>query len=116
LVEIHAAHATPAAHRDLWTKAILRIVGSIAGPEARDLRVVHELVRLCAMWGTVLQYRDPGGLAARPVPVSWSVWSSAFNCTACIGRPSRRLSSSLIAASLRSGDGAPRTSLSSSTR
>ena len=41
--EITAAQATPAAHRDLWIKAILRIAGPITGPEARDLRVVHEL-------------------------------------------------------------------------
>jgi hypothetical protein len=61
--EITAAHVTPAAHRDLWIKAILRIVGPITGPEARDLRVVHELVRLSTMWGTVLQHRDPGGFA-----------------------------------------------------
>jgi hypothetical protein len=60
-VEINAAHATPAAHRDLWIKAILRMVGPITGPEARDLRVVHELVRLNTTWGTVLQHRDPGG-------------------------------------------------------
>jgi hypothetical protein len=59
--EITAAHATPAAHRDLWIKAILRTVGPITGPEARDLRVVHELVRLSTIWGTVLQLRDPGG-------------------------------------------------------
>lgn len=59
--EITAAHATPAAHRDLWIKAILRIVGPITGPEARDVRVVHELVRLSTTWGTVLQHRDPGG-------------------------------------------------------
>lgn len=61
--EIAAAHATPAKHRDLWVKAILRVVGPITGPEARDLRVVHELVRLSTMWGTVLQHRDPGGFA-----------------------------------------------------
>jgi hypothetical protein len=61
--EITAAHATPATHRDLWIKAILRIVGPITGPEARDLRVVHELVRLNGIWGTVLQHRDPGGFA-----------------------------------------------------
>jgi hypothetical protein len=61
--EIAAAHVNPAAHRDLWIKVILRVVGSITGPEARDLRVVHELVRLSTVWGTVLQHRDPGGFA-----------------------------------------------------
>jgi hypothetical protein len=61
--EITAAHVAPATHRDLWIKAILRIVGRITGPEARDLRVVHELVRLNGIWGTVLQHRDPGGFA-----------------------------------------------------
>ena len=61
--EITAAQATPAAHRDLWIKVALRGVGSITGPEDRDLRVVHELFTLNNAWGTVLHHRDLSGFA-----------------------------------------------------
>lgn len=59
--EIAAAQAAPATHRDLWIKIALRMVGSITGPEARDLRVIHELFTLSSAWGTVLSHRDLSG-------------------------------------------------------
>ena len=61
--EVTAAQATPATHRDLWIKVALRQVGSITGPEERDLRVVHELFNLSSTFGTVLHHRDLSGFA-----------------------------------------------------
>jgi hypothetical protein len=61
--EIATAQAAPATHRDLWIKVALRVVGSITGPEARDLRVVHELVTLSGAFGTLFNHRDPGSFA-----------------------------------------------------
>ena len=59
--EIAAARATPTGHRDLWIKVALREVGTITGPEARDLRVVHELFTLNGAFGTLLTHRDLSG-------------------------------------------------------
>ena len=53
----------PLAHRDLWIKIALRAVGSITGPEERDVRVVHELFTLNSAFGTLLQHRDLHGFA-----------------------------------------------------
>jgi len=61
--EITAAQATPATHRDLWINVALRQVGSITGPEERDLRVVHENFTLSSTFGTVLHHRDLSGFA-----------------------------------------------------
>lgn len=61
--EITAAQAAPAKHRDLWIKVALRIVGSITGPETRDLRVVHELFTLNGAYSTLLQHRNLHGFA-----------------------------------------------------
>jgi Domain of unknown function (DUF4157) len=56
--EVTAAQATTDGHRDLWIKLALREVGSVTGPEDRDLRVVHELFGLSNAFGTLLQHRD----------------------------------------------------------
>lgn len=61
--EIAIAQAVPWSHRDLWIKVALRDVGEITGPEARDLRVIHELFRLSSAFGTVLNHRDLSGFA-----------------------------------------------------
>jgi len=61
--EIATAQATPATHRDLWIKVALRDVGTITGPEERDLRVVHELFNLNGTFATVLHHRDLSGFA-----------------------------------------------------
>jgi hypothetical protein len=61
--EIAAAQAAPDTHRDLWIKVALRGVGSITGPEDRDLRVVHELFALNSNFATILHHRDLSGFA-----------------------------------------------------
>lgn len=61
--KIATAQATPVTHRDLWLKVALRQVGSITGPQERDLRVVHEIFTLSSTFGTVLHHRDLSGFA-----------------------------------------------------
>ena len=61
--EIAAGQATDDLHRDLWMKIVLRQVGSITGPEDRDMRAITALFNLSTTWGTVLQHRDLSGFA-----------------------------------------------------
>lgn len=104
--EITAAHATPAAHRDLWIKAILRVVGPITGPEARDLRVVHELVRLSTMWGTVLQHRELDPQVVEAIaPSGWFVLGSGNGLRVWVtGRPAGAQKGDDVKATLKPAD------------